>query len=65
MVFAGPWSMPLSSSGSFRVSFLTFRSLIHFGQILEQGERYGSSSIRPYVILVYVALFVEEVLFYS
>lgn len=64
MVFREPWPIPLSFFGSFRVSFITFRSLIHFGQILEQGERYGSSSIVLHVIRVYSALFIEEVLIY-
>lgn len=64
MVFRESWPIAVSSAGSFRVSFLTLRSLIHFGQILEQDERDGSSSILPYVVLVYVASFAEEVLFY-
>lgn len=63
MVFREP-GLRLYPPPAVSVSFLTFRSLIHFGQISEQGERRGSSPILPYMILVYVASFVEEVLFY-
>ena len=55
--------LPMFSSKSFRVSSLTFRSLIHFEFIFVYGVRECSNFILLHVAVLFPAPFIEEAVF--